>query len=75
MSVRQALRELSLRQVPVSIVGHGIVVRQEPAAGTGLPLRGACVLTCEPGVAAPGAPEGGTASAAPAVTAVVGHGP
>ncbi len=54
LSVREALRRLSLRQVDARIVGHGTVVRQSPAAGARLPIGGACVLYCEPGLATPG---------------------
>ena len=45
--VREALRQLSLRQVRVRLSGRGLVVRQQPAAGTALPLPGACRLWCE----------------------------
>jgi hypothetical protein len=50
MPVRQALRQLTLRQVQAHIAGRGNVVRQEPAAGTPLPLESACRLWCEPGL-------------------------
>jgi stage V sporulation protein D (sporulation-specific penicillin-binding protein) len=53
LSVRVALRQLRLRQVAVEIVGHGMVVRQTPAAGARLPLDGPCVLHCEPGSVLP----------------------
>jgi len=48
LAVREALRRLGLRQVQARIVGRGTVVRQEPAAGTTLPLDGPCTLFCEP---------------------------
>jgi len=48
LTVREAVRELSRRQVPARIVGHGAVVQQSPAPGTPLPLAGSCVLRCEP---------------------------
>lgn len=47
LSVREALRQLSRRQVVLRVQGHGLVVRQEPAAGTPLPLAGACRIWCE----------------------------
>ncbi|HYM80156.1 MAG TPA: penicillin-binding transpeptidase domain-containing protein [Candidatus Limnocylindria bacterium] len=50
MSVRDALRHLSLRGVAPKIVGHGLVVRQEPDPGARLPLRSRCVLHCQPGL-------------------------
>jgi stage V sporulation protein D (sporulation-specific penicillin-binding protein) len=46
--VREALRELTARQVPAKLVGHGTVVRMDPPPGTRLPLSQPCVLTCEP---------------------------
>jgi membrane peptidoglycan carboxypeptidase len=46
--VRDALRELGRRQVPARVMGRGTVVRQDPLAGTALPLPGSCVLWCEP---------------------------
>lgn len=65
MPVREALRQLSLRQVTARIEGRGLVVRQEPAPGTALPLTGGCRLWC----AVPDAatrPAGTTASVASA---------
>jgi len=47
LSVRAAMRELNLRQVAVRIVGHGVVVGQDPPPGARLPLAGPCVLRCE----------------------------
>jgi cell division protein FtsI/penicillin-binding protein 2 len=46
MPLREALRQLSLRQVRVRLQGSGLVVRQEPAPGTALPLAGPCRLWC-----------------------------
>ncbi len=46
MPVREALRQLSLRQVKVHLEGSGLVVRQEPSPGTALPLAGGCRLWC-----------------------------
>jgi cell division protein FtsI/penicillin-binding protein 2 len=48
LTVREAMRELTRRQVPVKIVGHGSVIGQRPPAGTTLPLEGPCTLVCEP---------------------------
>jgi stage V sporulation protein D (sporulation-specific penicillin-binding protein) len=47
LSVRAAMRQLNLLQVAVQIVGHGIVVAQDPPPGARLPLGRACVLRCE----------------------------
>ncbi len=71
LSVRLALRQLTLRQVAVQIVGHGTVVRQMPAAGARLPLDGPCVLYCEPGLAMP-APAGEGAAVAGRVPPATG---
>jgi cell division protein FtsI/penicillin-binding protein 2 len=50
LPVREALRQLSLRQVTVHIEGRGLVVRQEPAPGTALPITGGVRIWCaEPG--------------------------
>jgi stage V sporulation protein D (sporulation-specific penicillin-binding protein) len=49
LPVREALRQLTVRQVAVTLVGHGTVVRQSPPAGTPLPLAKPCVITCAPG--------------------------
>lgn len=59
MPVREALRQLTLREVQAHIRGTGHVVRQQPAAGTALPLADGCRLWCEPGV--PAAATSGTA--------------
>jgi stage V sporulation protein D (sporulation-specific penicillin-binding protein) len=50
LSVREALRRLTLCRVATRIVGQGVVVRQEPVAGTALPLRTRCTLHCQPGI-------------------------
>jgi cell division protein FtsI (penicillin-binding protein 3) len=50
LSVREALRRLTLCGVATRIVGQGVVVRQEPVAGTALPLRTRCTLHCQPGI-------------------------
>jgi hypothetical protein len=48
LTFREAIRELTRREVVPRIVGHGLVVSQSPAPGTPLPLDGPCVLHCEP---------------------------
>jgi beta-lactam-binding protein with PASTA domain len=48
LPVREALRRLSLLQVAAHIDGLGRVVRQTPAPGTALPIRGECRLWCVP---------------------------
>lgn len=53
MPLREALRQLSVRQVRSRIEGRGLVLRQEPAAGTLLPLASGCRLWCT----VPDAPE------------------
>lgn len=47
MPMREALRQLSVRQVRPRLSGHGLVVRQDPPPGTPLPLAGSCRLWCE----------------------------
>ncbi len=47
--LREALRQLTLRQVQAHIAGRGMVVRQDPAAGTPLSPPAECWLWCEPG--------------------------
>ena len=64
MPMREALRQLSVRQVRPRLTGHGLVVRQDPAPGTPLPLEGSCRIWCE----VPEAPPR-TAAGAGAVTA------
>jgi cell division protein FtsI/penicillin-binding protein 2 len=66
LSVRTALRQLTMHQVAVQIIGHGTVVRQSPAPGTRLPLAGPCVLYCENVPATP-APTGVAAVVAASV--------
>jgi cell division protein FtsI/penicillin-binding protein 2 len=65
--VREALRQLSLRQVTVHLEGRGLVVRQDPLPGTALPLAGACRLWCAEPDAAMGA--GGTRATLASATA------
>ena len=48
LTVREAMRRLTQRAVPVRITGSGFVTRQEPAPGTPLPLSGPCRLWCSP---------------------------
>lgn len=55
LPAREALRRLSLCQVPARIEGQGCVVRQQPAPGTPLPLQGACRMWCAAGAPDPGA--------------------
>lgn len=64
MPMREALRQLTVRQVRPRLSGHGLVVRQDPPPGTPLPLEGSCTLWCE----VPDAParERAGVSAAPA---------
>ena len=46
LTVREAMRRLTQRAVPVRISGSGFVTRQEPPPGTPLPLKGPCRLWC-----------------------------
>lgn len=46
LPMRQAIRQLSERAVEMRIEGKGIVVRQEPPAGTPLPMSGRCRVWC-----------------------------
>jgi cell division protein FtsI/penicillin-binding protein 2 len=48
LTLRDAVRRLSQRAVPMRITGNGIVTRQTPAPGTRLPLAGPCRLWCSP---------------------------
>jgi beta-lactam-binding protein with PASTA domain len=48
LPVREAMRRLTQRAVPVRISGSGFVTRQSPAPGTKLPLAGPCRLWCSP---------------------------
>jgi stage V sporulation protein D (sporulation-specific penicillin-binding protein) len=70
LPVREALRQLTLRQVSVRLEGRGLVTRQEPAPGTALPLAGGCRLWCA-------VPDGvaGARSGAAAVVANAPHRP
>jgi cell division protein FtsI/penicillin-binding protein 2 len=52
LPLREALRQLTLRQVQARIEGRGIVVRQAPAPGTALSPGAECRLWCEPRPAA-----------------------
>ena len=56
LPLREALRRLTLRQVQARIAGRGMVVRQEPAAGTPLSPGGECRLWCAPGAVRLSAP-------------------
>lgn len=47
-TVRQAMRTLGRHGVKMRYSGSGLVARQEPAAGTPLPLSGPCRLWCSP---------------------------
>ena len=81
LTVRQALRELTRLQVAARVVGQGRVVRQDPPAGTPLPLSGTCVLRCELRSAAgtasrsPEEPGAAVATVPAASRAVAGVGP
>jgi cell division protein FtsI/penicillin-binding protein 2 len=70
LTVREAMRRLTQRAVPVRITGSGFVTRQEPPPGTPLPLAGPCRLWCSPGDR--GAPErdAGAAPASPPANAL-----
>ncbi len=46
LTVREAMRQLGLRQVTARIEGQGLVVHQEPPAGTPLPIPGSVRLWC-----------------------------
>ena len=48
LTVREAVRRLTQRAVPVRIAGSGFVTRQDPAPGTRLPLSGPCRIWCAP---------------------------
>jgi len=47
LPVREALRRLTLCQIPARIEGRGVVVRQSPEAGARLPLKDPVRLWCE----------------------------
>jgi hypothetical protein len=60
---REALRQLGRLKVGARIEGSGVVTRQDPPAGTPLPLRADCRLWCQPVLAhalAGDAPSAGT---------------
>ncbi len=61
LSMREALRRLTQRQVVSRVEGSGFVVRQEPAPGTPLPYAGECRLWCR--VPESGAVRGGVSAA------------
>jgi cell division protein FtsI/penicillin-binding protein 2 len=48
LSLRQALRELTLRRLQARIEGGGVVVRQSPAPGAALPPGASVTLWCAP---------------------------
>jgi membrane peptidoglycan carboxypeptidase len=56
LPLREALRQLTLRQVQARIVGRGVVVKQAPAAGTPLRRGAECKLWCRPGPVPGGSP-------------------
>jgi stage V sporulation protein D (sporulation-specific penicillin-binding protein) len=64
LPVREALRRLTLCQLPARIEGRGIVVRQSPEPGARLPLKGPVRLWCEPRLTKPEAPPAGPLAAA-----------
>lgn len=51
LPLRAAVRRLAALGVRCRIDGAGAVVRQQPVAGTPLPIEGACRLWCEAGAA------------------------
>ena len=63
LPVREALRRLTLLQVPVRIEGRGVVVRQSPAAGAALPSGNPVRLWCEPRMTTPDSARGGPLAA------------
>ena len=65
LTMREAVRRLSQRAVPMRITGNGFVTRQEPVPGTRLPLAGPCRLWCSP--AAEEAASGDRTSVLPAL--------
>ena len=73
LPAREALRRLSLLQVPARIEGMGRVVHQEPAAGAALPLRTTCRLWC--GAAAAGLTAVMPGSPGPIAIAALAAGP
>ncbi len=71
---REALRRLTPRQVRARITGSGIVVRQEPAAGTPFAPGSECRLWCMPGVAPAASPSPAPLSGFPAGAVRAGAG-
>jgi cell division protein FtsI/penicillin-binding protein 2 len=63
LAVREALRRLTLHEVKIRITGHGVVVRQSPAAGTELAPGATCQLWCEPGYGGDPVPQATVAAA------------
>jgi stage V sporulation protein D (sporulation-specific penicillin-binding protein) len=47
MTLRQAMTELAAVAVPAQIVGRGVVVRQDPPAGSAVARGKSCLLVCE----------------------------
>ncbi len=47
MTVRQALTELASVALPAQVVGRGVVVRQDPPAGSMFAKGRSCMLVCE----------------------------
>jgi stage V sporulation protein D (sporulation-specific penicillin-binding protein) len=60
LPVREALRRLTLCQVPARIEGRGVVVREEPKPGAKLPLAGPVHLWCEPRLTSTAQPGAGS---------------
>ena len=69
LTVREAMRRLTQRAVPVRITGSGVVTRQDPAPGTPLPLKGPCRLWCSPREPADAQAGAGGGDAPPALAA------
>jgi beta-lactam-binding protein with PASTA domain len=66
LPLREALRRLTPRQARTRVVGSGIVVRQEPAAGVPFAPGSECRLWCQPGVSPAASPSPDPVSALPA---------
>jgi beta-lactam-binding protein with PASTA domain len=47
LTAREAMSSLAAVAVQPQIVGHGVVVKQEPPAGSVVARGGFCRLTCE----------------------------
>jgi len=69
LPVREALRRLTLCQLPARIEGRGVVVRQSPEPGARLPLKDPVRLWCEPHLT-PAAPRTATGTLAAAARPV-----